>query len=298
MKHCSQCGFTFGENEQFCDFDGTELNTVPEPAPFSPSASTLRALRPSRFRRLALSRVSLAALMLAGLISSALLIGYYDSGSQSNIEIASRAQTQNDMVNLVPQGPSETSDQAKPEQAKPRSISTQRRIAAAAKTSSMPSSMLRWESAASHSSRPRPGPSRSKREAIATFGMRARKQTRARDDRESLAQGRRRSSAAGVVARNQKRQRSHERGVQRRSATEVANRRRGRESDSSREQNESNVVAISRGRESDSSGQQEEPNVVAISRGRAPQNSRQQKESKLVAILKKTGSILTRPFKW
>lgn len=313
MKRCSQCGFTFEENEQVCDFDGTELTTVPEPIPFyqrvSPNVSTLSAVRRSRFRRLALSPVTLAVLALAGLISSALLIGYYDSGSRPNIEpnidLASNAESRNDTV-VVPQGPAKASAQVKPDQvAKPRSISTQRRITSASKAS-MPSSMLRWESA-SHSSRSRPGPSTHKREATTASGTRASKPRSERTKRQSLARGRRRGYPAAALARKQKkpgssagqlgrggmgstksnresqaknhtRPRSHNRVLRWHSAVEVAKQRPGRESESLRLQKESKAVAISRGRES--------------------QSSHEQKESKFVAILKKTGSILTKPFKF
>lgn len=301
MKRCSQCGFTFEKNEQFCDFDGTELTTVPEPIPFyqkvppkvSPNISMLRGVTPSGFRRLALSPVSLALLALIGLISSALLIGYYDSARRPNTDLASNPESQND--NPIQQGPSETSDQAKPEQVeKPKSISTQRRIKADEKSSSMPASMLKWESAASHSSRPRPGPSTSKLKATSTAGTRASRPRPEKTNRQSIARVRPRGERVEALARKQKerstksnrelqaknhtRSRSKERVFQRPSTSEVAIRRPGREWESSRPQKESKTVAISRDRES--------------------QSAHQQKDSKVVAILKKTGSILTRPFRF
>ena len=299
MKRCSQCGFTFEENEQICDFDGTELTTVPEPIPFyqktSPSISTLSAVRPSLFRRFAASPVFLAVLAVAGLMASALLIGYYDSRNQSNIQLASNADNRNGMV-VLPQGSPAASDQVKPEQvAKPRSVSTQRRIASA-KSSSMPSSILRWESASSHSSRRRSGPSTSKVDARLASGVRvgASKQRSEKTNRRLLARVRRRGDVSGALARKHKKEstkanresqaknhtrpQSHERNLQRPGAGEVADLRRGRESESSR--------------------LHKQPNSVATSRARESLGLRHQKESKFVAILKKTGSILTKPFRF
>jgi hypothetical protein len=73
MKRCSQCDFIFEDDQELCDFDGTELTTFPEPTPFaqniSPKIQASKTVTPSPFRRLALSRASLTALLLAGLIS-------------------------------------------------------------------------------------------------------------------------------------------------------------------------------------------------------------------------------------
>jgi hypothetical protein len=133
MKRCSQCDFTFEDDQQFCDFDGTELSVVPEPVPSFKKYSMPPGVSAPLFLRVVRSRVSLAVMALAGVMLSALVIGYYDSGAQSNIEpdidLAS-----NDMVNLVPKGASGTLDQAEPEQVKPTFISTERRINAEEKT--------------------------------------------------------------------------------------------------------------------------------------------------------------------
>lgn len=130
MKRCSQCEFTFEDYQQFCDFDGTELTVVPEPFPSFKKVSVPATVFPSLLLRVARSRVSLALLALAGVMLSALLIGYLESGSQPNIYIASNAESRNEVIS-VPQGPSELSDQGKPEEgAKPRFISTQRTIKA------------------------------------------------------------------------------------------------------------------------------------------------------------------------
>ena len=85
---------------------------------------------PSLLFRVARSRVSVAILALAGVMLSAVLIGYFESGSQPNIDIASKAESQNGMISIA-QDPSESSDQAKPEEVvKSRFISTQRTIKA------------------------------------------------------------------------------------------------------------------------------------------------------------------------
>lgn len=130
MKRCSQCEFTFEEHQQFCDFDGTELTVVPEPFPSFKKVTVPVSVVPSIFLRVARSRVSVAILALAGVMLSAVLIGYFESGSQPNIDIASKAESQNGMISIA-QDPSESSDQAKPEEVvKSRFISTQRTIKA------------------------------------------------------------------------------------------------------------------------------------------------------------------------
>lgn len=131
MKRCSQCEFTFEDHQQFCDFDGTELTVVPEPFPSFKKVSVPATVFPSFFLRVARSRVSLAVLAFAGVMLSALLIGYNDSGDQPKLDIASTAESRNEMVNPVPQAPPELSNQTQPEQvAKSRFISTQRTISA------------------------------------------------------------------------------------------------------------------------------------------------------------------------
>jgi len=76
MKHCPRCDFTFPDFHHVCDFDGAELITDPERPP-------LLAPRPSLLRRCLKSPLFLTALTAVGLLSSALLIGYFDSASQS-----------------------------------------------------------------------------------------------------------------------------------------------------------------------------------------------------------------------
>ena len=130
MKRCSQCEFTFEDPQQFCDFDDTELTVVPEPFPSFKKVSVPATMLPSPFVRVARSRVSVAVLALAGVMLSALLIGYFEAASQPNIAIASNAESGNELI-PIPQGLSVPSDQAevKPQEAvKSRFVSTQRMI--------------------------------------------------------------------------------------------------------------------------------------------------------------------------
>ncbi len=76
-------------------------------APFSDvSSSPVPTVSPSFFHRFLHSQFSLAALALFGVISSALVIGYYDSVSQG----ASNAETREAAVSLVPSAQAETKD--------------------------------------------------------------------------------------------------------------------------------------------------------------------------------------------
>jgi hypothetical protein len=91
MKRCPKCDFSFVNFHHVCDFDGTNPVDDPETLPVSPAVSALVAATQSPFLRLVKSPVSLTVLALAGLLSSALLIGYYDAASQPNSIAASRA---------------------------------------------------------------------------------------------------------------------------------------------------------------------------------------------------------------
>src|SRR5712675_1417448 len=82
MKRCPKCDFSFADFHHVCDFDGTDLVDDPETLPVSPGVSALVAATQYRFLRLVKSPVFLIALALAGLVSSALLIGYYDAAIQ------------------------------------------------------------------------------------------------------------------------------------------------------------------------------------------------------------------------
>jgi len=91
MKRCPKCDFSFVNFHHVCDFDGTDLVDDPETLPVSPAVSALVAVTRSPFLRLVKSPVLLIVLALAGLLSSALLIGYYDAASQPNSIAASQA---------------------------------------------------------------------------------------------------------------------------------------------------------------------------------------------------------------
>jgi hypothetical protein len=101
MKRCPKCDFSFVNFHHVCDFDGTDLVDDPETLPVSPGVSALVAATQSRFLRLIKSPVFLIVLALAGLVSSALLVGYYDAASQPN-SIAESPAVRDSVVSLVP----------------------------------------------------------------------------------------------------------------------------------------------------------------------------------------------------
>ncbi len=124
MKHCPQCEFTFDDRQELCDFDGSELLVVPESA--FPIKTRLDVTSQSVLRRLIKSRSAVSVLALAGVVLSALLIGYYDSVSQARLEVAN-LENRNEATNAS----TEDIDLAKLEQSgRPRTISTQRKIGA------------------------------------------------------------------------------------------------------------------------------------------------------------------------
>src|SRR5687767_2087253 len=109
MKRCPACDFTFADDQQFCDFDHTELTDLPEKPPTFPKVPV-----ESRARRLLSSQAGLAILAVLGGVMSALLLGYLESGSDSGRDLASNSKSQSRPTILAP--PS----------ASPRKISTQR----------------------------------------------------------------------------------------------------------------------------------------------------------------------------
>lgn len=111
MKRCPKCDFSFVNFHHVCDFDGTDLVDDPETLPVSPGVSALVAATQSRFLRLVKSPVFLIVLALAGLVSSALLIGYYDAATQPKSIAASPAvrDSPDSIVGLVP--PAQPTDQ-------------------------------------------------------------------------------------------------------------------------------------------------------------------------------------------
>ncbi len=101
MKFCPKCDFSFASFHHVCDFDGTDLVDAPETLPVSPGISALVAATQPPYLRLIKSPVFLAVLALAGLLSSALLIGYFDAASQPNSFAQSQA-SRDSVVSLVP----------------------------------------------------------------------------------------------------------------------------------------------------------------------------------------------------
>ncbi len=218
MKRCPQCHFTFSDDQQFCDFDHTELTFIPPPS------KEISAVPPGRLRRAARSPIGLAILAV-GVGASAVLVGYLDTANDRGL-VTSNSEVQPASSPLL-HAPLEKSHQALIEPLrKPRSISTQRQLGKE-DSSAMPSSILKWEphgSVASSTSVPH---------------------------RQSTSK-----RAAANVVRNRR-------------ATVTSN-KAGR----------SNKAMYAR-------------NHKAIRTRTA-----ERKESKVVAILKKTGSILTKPFRF
>ena len=81
MKHCPACDFNFPDFHLVCDFDGTDL--VSEPGPSSISAS-------SHMRNILTSPFFLIVVLGIALLGSAILIGYFDSLSQSASAVEDR----------------------------------------------------------------------------------------------------------------------------------------------------------------------------------------------------------------
>lgn len=140
MKRCSQCEFTFGDEQEFCDFDGTELVAVVEPL----------AIRASGGRSLLHSSFPLALVMIAAVLSSALLIGYYDSADQPSVNVSSNMETRGSGSALTSPVQVDTRAQAATLSDRPKSISTQRRISTVRGAAAMPTSMIKWPSEKTH----------------------------------------------------------------------------------------------------------------------------------------------------
>ncbi|HBB87080.1 MAG TPA: hypothetical protein DC047_05650 [Blastocatellia bacterium] len=147
MKRCSQCEFTFDDEQESCDFDGTELVPVIEPP----------AIRASRSRSLLHSSFPLALVMVVAVLSSALLIGYYDSAEQSSNNVSSNAETRGSDTTLIPPVPVDRRSQAVTSPDRPKSISTQRRISTVRGAAPMPGSIIKWPSEKLHSQPARSG---------------------------------------------------------------------------------------------------------------------------------------------
>jgi hypothetical protein len=141
MKRCSQCEFTFDDEQKFCDFDNTELVAVTEPPP----------IRVSRARRLVHSPFPLALVMIAGVLASALVIGYYESVDQLSVDVSSNTGTRSSSATVIPPVQVDARSQGKTPPDRPTTITTQRRIATVQGSAAMPASMIRWPSEKSHS---------------------------------------------------------------------------------------------------------------------------------------------------
>src|SRR5260370_17872080 len=138
MKRCPKCNFSFLDLHQVCDFDGTDLVDDPEALPVSQGVSALAAATQSPFLRLVKSPVFLTVLLLAGILSSLLLIVYYDAASQPN-SIAGNRASRSSVVSPVPpaQPPVQTratstssSEISKPKAAKGLSSTRERSVTA------------------------------------------------------------------------------------------------------------------------------------------------------------------------
>lgn len=221
MKHCPQCEFTFDDQQQLCDFDGTELSVVPEKLPSFKTVSLVPPASGSFLGRLVKSPAALAVLALVGVALSALLIGHYDSVNQRDIDI-SKSQIRSHTPTIVTTTQVDTVPQMEPQADRPRAISTQRRIGA----EELPPSMVKRLLKGAHSRpvRLRRDPSRSSLLTTKRKAESANRQARARN------QARPESREAGNAnrqsrARNQARQDSRERVRQQHSAARVAHRR-------------------------------------------------------------------------
>src|SRR5687768_14757507 len=149
MKRCSQCHFTFSDDEQFCDFDHTELTALLEKPPALPKLPKSFHGRVGRFVR---SHIGLSLLVLSAIAISAFLGGHFDYIRPLE-DVALNSASEDSSRHLGPT-PQKKHKQALIEPvAKPRKISTQRKLVASARGSSMPASILKWRPPASHEQR-------------------------------------------------------------------------------------------------------------------------------------------------
>ncbi len=278
MKSCPQCEFTFRDDEHFCDFDGTELSAIPASRPSSQSFSAYAVL-PSLVLRLVRSNFSFAVLALAGIVLSAVMVGYYSAtepeskGETDGSVAALPPPTQDVMVSLVPedqdsatiavqsdQNPPQTSSKARARTRTPDTV-TKRRATRHARVSSSMASLAVARRSAAFRSRTRVRSSTHKLEA-----------TRRRyAEREYAVRRPVGGSNKQLLARNQKRPGSPEQGTRQRSAAGVGN-----------------LARMAKG----------QPRWAETVAGRESENAPKKKESRVIVMLKKTGRILTRPFKF
>lgn len=266
MKHCPRCAFTFDDQVRSCDFDGTELKVVPELAPSFKSVPFEPASSGSSAHRLVKSPAGLAALAFAGVAMSALLIGYYDSVSQPNINFTV-PQSRSDTASTVPSTTVETG-QGEWQADRPRIVSTQRRIGA----DELPASMVKRLLEASRSRS-----NKSQRDASTTKTVAIQSDPSSRPSSPKLLATQRKPAniSRQSQARNQARPGPRDRGRQQHSVTRVL-RPGGQELDR-RQHSVARVADRWLG-------------------GDANESAHHRKDSKVLKILKKTGSILKRPF--
>ena len=79
MKRCPQCEFTFEDHENYCDFDGAELSPIFERPLSSKSYSIPNDVLIPQVRRLLRSNFSLAVLGLSVIVFNALVVAYYSA---------------------------------------------------------------------------------------------------------------------------------------------------------------------------------------------------------------------------
>ena len=283
MKRCSECHFTFEDYQQFCDFDGTKLTPVPEPPSLS-QISVPSAVFPSRVGRILRSRISLAALALAGVVSSALLVGYYDSLNQPNLEVVVSAESPGAVVSHVP-AQVETSSQPETQTARTRGITTQRRIKAA-ENSSRPASMIKWPAQDSplRSSRSRRGPSPSRPAATNRRPLKTNRALQARNQKQPGSAPRARGQHKTAAVAKVRQRRNESRGFNRQS--QARNQTRVRLSERDRQRR-----SVARA----ASGKCGAAQPCNSGGGEA---SHHKSDSKVVAFLKATGRLLKRPFQF
>jgi len=128
MKRCPKCNFSFPDFHHVCDFDGAELVDDPKTLPVSRGVSALVAATKSPFLRLVKSPVFLIVLGLVGVLSSLLLMVYYDATRQPNSFAESPAPR--DAQVSTGSGSDRVSEISKPEAAKDLSSTRERSVTA------------------------------------------------------------------------------------------------------------------------------------------------------------------------
>lgn len=260
MKHCPQCEFTFDDQEQVCDFDGTDLIPVPETPPSFKSISFASPSSRSFICRLVTSRAGLIVLAPVAVLLSSLLIGYIDSANQSKVE-KSTSQTR-DSASMVPStsvdaiGQAQVQTDVQPN--RPTTISTQRKIG----PDELPPSMV-------------------KRLQAGTRSQSARTPRNSRDTK--LVATKRRSSNSRLVASRRKPANATRQ-------SQARNQARPGSRERARQQHTVASGAYRRQQPSEASGEYRRPGWSTN------ESAHHRKDLKVVAILKKTGSILKKPF--